>query len=102
MNHSSHWWYVYVLVSLQKNYIYIGSTGNLELRINEHHSGNVQSTKAYRPLKLMAYVAVNTEGRARRLEKYFKTGSGKAILRKRILGDEAPPTSPLDPTGGGA
>ena len=38
---------------------------------------------------LVAYVAVPTERKARKLEKYFKTGSGKAVLKKRILTDEA-------------
>jgi len=45
----------------------------------------VQSTKSYRPLEVITYIAVDTEARARKLEKYFKTGSGKAILKKRIL-----------------
>jgi len=47
------------------------------------------STKAGTPWNLEAYVAVRTEQTARRLEKYFKTGSGKAVLRKRILSYEA-------------
>ena len=58
-------------------------------RMLEHTQGVCQSTKAYRPLQLIGYVAVLTEEKARNLEKYFKTGSGKAILRKRILTDEA-------------
>jgi hypothetical protein len=41
-------------------------------------------------LVLVAYVAVRSERKARELEKYFKTGSGKAVLKKRILTDEAP------------
>ena len=32
-----------------------------------------------------AYVAVETEGKARALKRYFKTGSGKAIALKRFL-----------------
>jgi hypothetical protein len=55
-----------------------------------HDAGLVQSTKAYRQLVLVAYVAVRSERKARELEKYFKTGSGKAVLKKRILTDEAP------------
>jgi predicted GIY-YIG superfamily endonuclease len=81
-------WYVYILRSLTKGFTYIGSTNNLERRLGEHNSGFVQSTKAYIPLEIVAYIAVKTEKRARELEKYFKTGSGKAILKKRILTDE--------------
>ena len=82
-------WYVYVLVSTSDSFTYIGSTNNLTRRLEEHNAGLVPSTKHYRPLHLNAYVAVQTEYKARKLEKYFKTGSGKAILKKRILTDEA-------------
>ncbi|HZY10979.1 MAG TPA: GIY-YIG nuclease family protein [Bacteroidota bacterium] len=83
-------WYVYILKSLTKDFIYIGSTNDLQRRLFEHNNGSVQSTKPYRPLEMIAYIAVGTEKKARELEKYFKTGSGKAILKKRILADEAP------------
>ena len=76
-------WYVYFLKSNSKDYLYIGSTNNLERRLTEHNNGLVQSTKAYRPLEIESYIAVQTEMKARELEQYFKTGSGKAILKKR-------------------
>lgn len=82
-------WYVYVLKSTVKDFIYIGFTNNLQRRLVEHNNGEVQSTKAYKPLVIVAYVAVPKEKKARELEKYFKTGSGKAILIKRILTNEA-------------
>ena len=82
-------WYVYVLRSLKREFIYIGSTNDLRGRLYEHNTGLVQSKKAYRPFEVAAYVAVGTERKARELEKYFKTGSGKAILKKRIPTDEA-------------
>jgi predicted GIY-YIG superfamily endonuclease len=83
-------WFVYILQSSMKNFIYDGSTDDLVRRVREHNAGLVQSTKAYRPLVLVAYVAVASERKARELEKYFKTGSGKAVLKKRIITDEAP------------
>ncbi len=82
-------WFVYILRSLSCKFVYIGSTNDVRRRLSEHNDGRVQSTKAYRPLEIKAYVAVETEQHARRLEKYFKTGSGKAVLRKRILTDKA-------------
>lgn len=54
----------------------------------EHNNGFVQSTKSYRPFEIVSYIAVKTERKARELERYFKTGSGKAILKKRILTTE--------------
>ncbi|TSA24978.1 GIY-YIG nuclease family protein [bacterium] len=79
-------WYVYILKSSTQSFIYIGSTPDLGRRLSEHNDGLVQSTKAYRPLEIIAYIAVSTEKKARELEKYLKTGSGKAVLKKRILG----------------
>lgn len=60
----------------------------MERRFTEHNDGLVQSTKAYLPLKMAAFIAVETEDKARELERYFKTGSGAAILKKRILINE--------------
>ena len=82
-------WFVYILKSVDTNFIYIGSTNDIARRLNEHNDGLSQSTKHYRPYEIAAYIAVKTEEKARKLEKYFKTGSGKAALKKRILTDEA-------------
>lgn len=82
-------WYVYFLKSIKYDFLYVGSTDNIKRRLVEHNSGLSVSTKHYKPFTLEAYIAVKTESKARQLEKYFKTGSGKAILKKRILTDEA-------------
>jgi len=78
-------WYVYIIKSRVKDWKYVGSTGDLKKRFREHNQGDVQATKHYRPFILGAYVAVQTESKARELEKYFKTGSGRVILEKRIF-----------------
>ncbi|MEK7164454.1 MAG: GIY-YIG nuclease family protein, partial [Patescibacteria group bacterium] len=83
-------WCVYVLKSRQiKKWIYVGSTNNLRRRIIEHTSGKSLSVKPYLPIYLATFIAIPTEWQARRLEKYLKVGSGKVILKKRILADEA-------------
>ncbi len=79
----SRMWYVYFL-ELSDGSIYVGSTNDLKRRINSHQQGEVQSTKAYTPIKLKSYTAVETEKTARELEIYFKSGSGKAIAKKRF------------------
>jgi predicted GIY-YIG superfamily endonuclease len=76
-------WYVYFL-ALSNNHIYVGSTDDLKRRFASHQKGEVLSTKAYLPAKLKSYVAVETEAKARELEKYFKSGSGKAVAMKRF------------------
>jgi predicted GIY-YIG superfamily endonuclease len=78
-------WYVYILESGKDNKHYIGSTNDLDRRIEEHNNGFVESTSARRPLRLVSYVAVETEEQARSLEKYLKTGSGFSFIKKRIL-----------------
>jgi putative endonuclease len=81
-------WYVYILKMADGEY-YVGSTNDLKRRMEEHAAGREISTKWRLPVILEAYVSVKSERTARRLEKYFKTSSGKATLRKRILPDEA-------------
>jgi putative endonuclease len=77
-------WYVYLL-QLANDDIYIGSTNDLKRRVTSHRVGQVESTRSNLPTKLRAYVAVETETIARRLERYFKSGSGKAVTKKRLL-----------------
>ncbi len=82
-------YYVYFLTSnRRRNYVYVGFTNNVERRYAEHNaSSSTLSTAPYRPLILAGYVAVTREDVAIELEQYFKKGSGKAILKKRILRD---------------
>lgn len=75
--------YVYIL--LEKNgQFYTGFSTDLRLRIKEHNSGKVESTKDRRPLKLIHYEAYFLESDARRREKYLKTTEGKRFLKQQI------------------
>jgi predicted GIY-YIG superfamily endonuclease len=76
-------WYVYFL-RLRNGDIYVGSTNNLRNRFSEHCSGQVTSTRDHLPAELISYVAVQGGWTARTLERYFKSGSGKAIASKRF------------------
>ena len=73
-------WYVY-FPQLHDGDVYVGSTNDLRRRFESHQSGYVASTKAHLPVALKTYIAVETEASARQLERYFKTGSGKAFAR---------------------
>ena len=77
-------WYIYFL-ELKNGDVYVGSTNDLRRRVNSHQSGQVISTKHNLPAVLRSYVAVMNEANARRLERYFKSGSGKAFAKKRFL-----------------
>ena len=72
---------MYVLHGTISGYKYIGSTRNVQRRLQEHNAGETQSTKAYRPFELELFVAVRSEKKARELERCFKGGSGQAVLR---------------------
>jgi predicted GIY-YIG superfamily endonuclease len=76
-------WYVYFLL-LNNGDIYVGSTNDLRRRVASHQAGEVISTRAHRPVTLKSYVAVEGELLARALERYFKSGSGKAFANKRF------------------
>ena len=78
-------YYVYILKSKNRDWRYIGYTEHIKTRFRDHNKGKVQSTKHYSPFELEAYIAIKTEQKAKELEKYFKTGSGRAVLNKRIL-----------------
>ncbi len=78
-------WYVYILRSVTDSKLYVGSTNNVHRRLDEHNSGKVDSTKGRKPFILEAYIGVRDQVKAIELEQYFKTGSGKALLQKRIL-----------------
>jgi predicted GIY-YIG superfamily endonuclease len=64
--------------------ICVGSTNDLRRRFASHNDGHVVSTREYLPPILRSYVAVADKATARRLERYFKSGSGKAFAEKRL------------------
>ena len=73
--------FVYALKSLKDGRIYVGFTGNLEKRLNEHNSGKTSSTKAWVPWELLYSEKVSTRIEARKREKYLKSGIGKEYLK---------------------
>ncbi|MBA3812166.1 MAG: GIY-YIG nuclease family protein [Caulobacteraceae bacterium] len=77
-------WYVYFL-KLANGDVYVGSTNDLRRRFGSHQSGQVHSTRSHLPAALESYVAVKDEITARSLERYLKSGSGKAFANKRLL-----------------
>jgi len=74
-------YHVYAISSQVKRYIYVGLTSNLEERLRRHNKGYEQTTKAYRPFKLIYKEECDTRIEARQREKYFKSGTGKEFLK---------------------
>ena len=81
---SMKFYYVYVLKSLVKDFIYVGFTTDLKARFKRHNSGTEFSTKPYLPFELIHYEAYRNIGDAKRREEYFKTTKGKTTLKMML------------------
>lgn len=79
--------YTYILKSIsQEGAIYIGSTGDLKKRLEKHNMySDTGHTKKYAPWIVESYFAFSNQAEARNFEKYLKSNSGKAFLRKRLI-----------------
>ncbi len=77
-------YYVYILKSKNRDFIYTGYTENLIRRFKEHNNREEHSTKHYTPFDLIHYEAYRNERDAKRREEYFKTTKGKTTLRTML------------------
>lgn len=76
--------FVYILQSLKDRKMYVGITKELSLRLKKHRSGEVESTKERRPLRLIGFEAYLTKNEAAKREKYLKSSDGKKELKIRF------------------
>ena len=74
--------YIYAIKSLNFNYIYIGQTRDLDERLLRHNNGREKTTKPYRPFALIHVEITDNRVKARKLEKFFKSGYGKEIVKE--------------------
>ena len=77
-------YYTYVLVSLKDYRLYIGYTGDLRKRLEEHNAGKSFATKPRKPLKLVYYEACLNKDDAENREDYLKSTIGRRYLSKRL------------------
>jgi len=77
--------YTYVLRNFVTGRYYVGFTPDLKKRIQKHRSGQVLSTKSNLNYELEWYCAFKTQEQALAFEKYLKTGSGVAFMKKRFF-----------------
>ena len=76
--------FVYVLRSEKDKSFYIGSTKNVEQRLNSHNSGESLSTKSKRPWVLARVEEYDSGSLALKREKFLKSAKGRRILRNLI------------------
>ena len=68
-----------------KDGFYTGCTDNIEERLERHKKGHVPATKNRLPLELEFYVAISDKYKAFEFEKYLKSGSGRAFIKKHFV-----------------
>lgn len=75
-------YYVYLLKC--RDGFYTGCTSNLKDRIKRHNDGRVPATVNRLPVKLIIYIAFQNKYAVYNFEKYLKSGSGRAFIKKHL------------------
>ena len=65
--------------------LYTGCTENLEERLERHNNGYVPATKDRRPVKLATHIVFTNKYKAYEFERYLKSGSGRAFVKKHLI-----------------
>lgn len=76
--------YVYILLCADDS-PYTGCTSDLKERILRHKNGHVPATADRLPIKLINYVCFLDKYEAFKFEKYLKSGSGRAFMKKHLV-----------------
>ena len=77
--------YVYILVSEADDEAhYSGMTRDLKTRLIDHNRGKCPHTAKHRPWRIETAIAFRSEAKARRFERYLKTGSGREFSRRHF------------------
>lgn len=77
---------VYLLRSLSDpTKKYVGSTSNLQRRLEEHNNGKTAHTSRFMPWEIVTAIYFTDAKKAEAFEKYLKSGSGHAFANKRLV-----------------
>lgn len=74
--------HVYILKSIHFHKTYVGSTIELNNRLQQHNNGQSKFTKRYTPWKLVYKEEYKNLSDARTREKYFKSAAGRRFIKK--------------------
>ena len=78
--------FVYLIQSdIRADRHYVGLTSNLDRRVSAHNAGDSPHTRKYRRWRLVVSLEFRSEGRAIAFERYLKSGSGAAFLKRHLL-----------------
>jgi putative endonuclease len=73
--------FVYVIRSCKRNYLYVGLTANVPRRVAQHNAGCERTTRPYTPFEVILTEEFATRTGARKREKFLKSGAGKEFLK---------------------
>jgi len=77
--------YIYVLQSeIDQKRFYTGLTNDLPHRLQNHNAGRVLHAAKWKLWRLKSYIAISDRVRAAKLERYLKSASGRAFLKKHL------------------
>jgi len=77
--------YVYTLQSVSNSdQVYTGQTQDLHQRLIDHNSGKVPHTSKFIPWVIRSATAFRHRDRALAFERYLKSGSGRAFLKRHL------------------
>jgi putative endonuclease len=77
-------WYTYILQSIKDNKYYIGSTGDLDLRVAQHNAGVTKSTRHRSPFKLIHFEKFASKSESLRRELQIKSYKGGEAFKNLI------------------
>ncbi|MCA1760951.1 MAG: GIY-YIG nuclease family protein [Bacteroidales bacterium] len=76
--------YVYILYSITKDRFYVGSTSDVEERLNRHNAGATTSTKNGRPWKIVFTKQFDSKTEALKYENYIKRMKSRTFIESLI------------------
>jgi len=82
--------YVYILRSLRDESYYVGSTSNLEVRIERHNKGHSIATRGKKPLILVYKKEYKLRSKAVREERRIKSQKSRIYIENLIKAQLGP------------
>lgn len=77
--------YVYILSNREASpRHYTGMTQDLRARLKHHNAGRCTHTAKFRPWQFETVISFRSRDKAAAMEKYLKTGSGRAFAKKHF------------------
>ncbi|HAR99505.1 MAG: GIY-YIG domain protein [Candidatus Moranbacteria bacterium GW2011_GWC2_37_73] len=77
-------YYTYAIASINRKYIYVGISDDVDRRIRVHNNGYNKTTRSYCPFKTILIEEHADRNKARKREKYLKSGCGKEFLKTLV------------------